>query len=142
MSDATPRPWTCHEGFVRTVAGPWGIICECIAGFEDCPHDANANAALIVEAVNAHDRLLEEVRSLELNYQGAILCTVADMAELNRLQAMADAGAELKDALFAYQHRNDFEPAEVIEAENRIDRAIAKYEQEEDKQKWRSEITN
>ena len=71
VSDATPRPWTCHEGWIRTVAGPWGIICECIAGFEDCPHDANANAALIVEAVNAHARLT----------------------------AMAEAGAELKDWL-------------------------------------------
>jgi len=41
---------------------------------------------------------------------------------------MAEAGTELKDALFAYQHRNDSEPVEVIEAENRIDRAIAAYE--------------
>jgi len=41
------------------------------------------------------DRLLEKVRNLELAYQGAITCTVADMAELNRLQRMAEAGAEL-----------------------------------------------
>uniref|UniRef100_A0A6M3JR34 Uncharacterized protein n=1 Tax=viral metagenome TaxID=1070528 RepID=A0A6M3JR34_9ZZZZ len=45
-----------------------------------------------------------------------------------RLRRMAEAGTELKDALFAYQHRNDSEPVEVIEAENRIDRAIAAYE--------------
>lgn len=98
MSDATPRPWG---------ALPWRVnkMRSCINDINEdrlfyVPlrnHGPKAIAVLTraAEAVNAHDRLEEKVRNLELAYQGAVACTVADMAELTRLQRMADAGAEL-----------------------------------------------
>ena len=58
MSNATPRPWRIseQEGFCAIIAGAKIANCEIIAECSGDRHEANAE--LIVCAVNSHDALV------------------------------------------------------------------------------------
>ena len=62
---ATPRPWTRHDYRVFREDPPtqrlFKEICFCAWNAKSRTPEAEANAALIVTAVNAHERLLEAV---------------------------------------------------------------------------------
>ena len=72
MTEATPRPWEWHKGtfWIRSSAN--AIVAE--TGIDVRPADvddrileeqAEANAALIVKAVNLHDELVEALERIQ-----------------------------------------------------------------------------
>jgi len=122
MSDAKPIPWTMKFRGLGTfdILDANGVVIGSIFG------------ALIVgpmlEAVNAHDRLQEKVRNLELAYRGALECTVEYSGKLNRLTAMAEAGAELVAAAqAAVDDPEEFN--DLAFTPQRLTKAIAAYEE-------------
>ncbi len=83
-SKATPRPWKrLNHSF--TGDGNTLLVGACFSGIGTLP--AASNAALIVEAVNSHDRLVEENKRLRtmLDEIGSLLCdkTVGEMMTKN-----------------------------------------------------------
>jgi len=70
MSEATPRPWCTGEaenrGCVYSSDATGSIIAQC-DGFKYAPRarkEIEANAALIVQAVNAYDDMLAALRAV------------------------------------------------------------------------------
>ena len=70
FSKATPRPWTVKDDPVNPergavyIEGPNGWRVQAIAECDVGDHDREANAALIVHAVNHHDALVEALTEL------------------------------------------------------------------------------
>jgi hypothetical protein len=98
MTDkATPRPWQVSEVPTLIEAGPM-MVAKCHlapASLTLDPHgEANANAALIVRAVNAHDGLVEALQEI-LDYRGGADNALQDEYVVERAEAaLRAAGVE------------------------------------------------
>ena len=66
--EATARPWIAEQGGRHIHANR--DICLIVGKFED--PEADANAELIVRAVNAHDELLAACKALMANQAGSM----------------------------------------------------------------------
>lgn len=79
---STPRPWRISQPASITMprnkniisgigdSGGWSALADTCNNGPD--HNSEANALLIVKAVNCHDELVEELKSLINNYRGQL----------------------------------------------------------------------
>ena len=69
LSKATPRPWGYYHGYVWNTDGKGGMPLRLLPAYKpwvesdaSWRHEAEANSALIVKAVNLHDELVAALR--------------------------------------------------------------------------------